>query len=81
MKSELQRLILAQQLDHLNILPEPDSLIVNLTLEEAELEESQDQPMFGFTQKSRAKKHSCENGVVDLIAWFSDGEDSRYEVN
>ena len=50
------------------------------TLEQAGLEEC-DAPVFGFTAEPNHDYPHTDGGVMEYLTWFSDGEDSRYEVN
>lgn len=81
MSAELQRLVIEQQMDDLGYVPR----ITAISLEAAGLEEdTNQQPMFGNTDNGLQTddcKGRCEGGVVETVMWFSDGEDSRYEMN
>lgn len=50
-----------------------------LSLEEAGLEEDTNaQPLFGDSVSGFGRTHGS---VPEYVAWFSDGEDSRFECN
>ena len=64
-----------------------DSII---SLEDAGLEEQQDEAVFGQHFKHADDNHSwfrpnggthVTGGINELVDWWSDGEDSRYESN
>jgi len=84
-QSELELLILEQQIDALNkpfFCPVP-----MIDLIEAGLEEPQSQPLFGFYNRSNdlgqhegAYNQSCHS-VVETVMWFSDNQDARWEAN
>ena len=68
---EIKALMVEQQLDSAGLLfkSSAESIYGTVTLVEAGLEEAEG-PRFG-----------CHDGVCEVVAWFGDGEDSRYEVN
>lgn len=68
MRSELQRLILEQQLDMLGIYAEQE--YETTSIEEAGLEERMNsQPAHGF------------QNIPEIVGWFYDGESSDYDTN
>lgn len=78
---EIGRLLVEQSMDdkNLQVTEEFESL------ESAGLEEdSRQQPCFGNNdnpiQIDPCKGH-YEGGVVEYVQWFSDGEDTRYDIN
>lgn len=76
--TEIAALLIEQQRDDKQNagLREFDSV----SYEDAGLEESRQQPLWGNTDVA-VKPDGLEGGVCEYVAWFSDGEDSRYETN
>ncbi len=53
-----------------------------VTVEEAGLEEAQEQPVFGMgTRAVRAARASPDSGVCELMEWFLDGSQGQMETN
>lgn len=90
MQSELKQLILQQACDKGTDGRMYDMDNCNhISLEESGLEENTDkQPIFGFNNRKEIKHDDMFNevnqpnhDVIEYVTWFSDGEDSRWEMN
>ena len=76
--AELARLLLSQQYDEqmgLVETPEFERNVEFCTLEEAGLEESGSEPVFG-----RDGQEGLEGGVIEVVDWFYDGECPRWNA-
>jgi len=67
--ADIAALILEQSADDIEEIPCDSSDYECLSIEDAELEETGNEPCLEF------------NGVPRMVDWFSDSEDSRYENN
>ena len=76
--AELARLMVEQTRD--DVLNDFD-WIPSISLQDAGLEEPQQCPVFGNTDIPMDGKLHHEGSVIQYLEWFSDGEDSRYEMH
>ena len=78
-KGEIESLLVQQAMDD-KLNYQAREFGDSVSLEQAELEEDSQQPLFGNTDGG-GEKERLDGGVNEYVEWFSDGEDSRFESN